>query len=426
MRRATAGMIMIALVLVAAPARAAGPRLSIGPVRGDAKAVVPAQLAHLLCGAYECVLWKDVSTRGPDLAKARALDVRGILTGVVEPAAGGKKVTLSLLTTSPRPAKTWTFPLTATGRLPASATRRLEQDLQALLRPPAPATAPAAAAPRAPPSAAATPPPSAPAPKPAEPAPLVLTAPRAPPGPPAERRWLVAAELGGFASQLKLTYGGVAASTGTLRRFDAKGMAGPGVSLELFPLAHGASAVLAGVGLHAGLAMSLGLRTEAAPGDSRRTQFTRLEVGVRWRAPPLSGLRLVLVPDVSWVSQKLTVSPAILGLPNGDLSGVRVALSAEAPVATRFTVLAGLGWTKWLTAKELIKGDPAFFPGSSAWGLEAEVGAGVAISGPLSVRILGQYASTRYTLDPDPTGTYAATSAESRSLGLRAVLRGEF
>ena len=44
----------------------------------------------------------------------------------------------------------------------------------------------------------------------------------------------------------------------------------------------------------------------------------------------------------------------------------------------------------------------------------------------LAVRLLGTYASTRYTLDPDPTGTYAATGAEDRYLGMRAVLRGEF
>jgi hypothetical protein len=105
---------------------------------------------------------------------------------------------------------------------------------------------------------------------------------------------------------------------------------------------------------------------------------------------------------------------------------VRVGLSAEARVASRITILAGLGWVKWLTAKELIDGDPAYFPGSDASGLEAEIGAGVVVWGPLSVRVLGTYASTRYTLDPDPTGTYAATGAEDRYLGLRAVLRGEF
>jgi hypothetical protein len=190
-------------------------------------------------------------------------------------------------------------------------------------------------------------------------------------------------------------------------------------------MARGPSVALGGLGLHASLAMSVGLRTAVA-GDSRPTQFTRLELGARWRAPPLTGLRLVLVPDVAWVSQKMAVSPAISGLPDSELSGVRAKLSAEARVSSRITLLAGLGWVKWLTAKDLIKGDPAYFPGSSASELEAEVGAGVAVWGPLSVRVVGTYASTRYTLDPDPTGTYAATSAEDRYLGLRAMLRGEF
>jgi hypothetical protein len=236
----------------------------------------------------------------------------------------------------------------------------------------------------------------------------------------------VAAELGVFGSQRQLTYGGVSASSGTLLGFDASGMVGPSVSLEFFPLARGASVALAGAGLHVGLATSIGLETESLTGELLPTRFTRLEAGARWRTPPLTALKLVLVPELAWVSQRLTVSPAIPGLPNSDLSGVKVGLSAEARVASRISILAGLGWVKWLTAKELIDGDPAFFPGASAAALEAELGAGVAIWGPLSVRVLGQYASTRYQLDPDATGTYAATSAEDRYLGLRAVARGEF
>jgi hypothetical protein len=80
---------------------------------------------------------------------------------------------------------------------------------------------------------------------------------------------------------------------------------------------------------------------------------------------------------------------------------------------------------KWTSARELIDGSPPYFPGSSASALEAELGAGFVFWGPLSVRLLGFYSSTRYQLDPDPTGTWSATSAEDRYLGLRAVVRGE-
>jgi len=424
MRERCARVVLLGLLLTAAPAGAAGPRLTVGPVQGDTKALIPTQLAELLCGGNECVLWKEVSTnRQPDLAKARTRGVKGILTGVIETAAGGKKVTLSLFTTSSKPARTWTTPLAADGRLPAPFTRQLEQDLKALLRPPAkgPPPAPAAAAAAVPPPPPPPPPPPAAVPPPAASAPTPAAAAPAP----AARRWLLAAELGGFFDTLQLTYGGVAPSLGTLRGFDAAGLGGAAVSLELFPLARGDSA-LGGLGLHAALERSIGLETEASPGDLRPTTFTRLEAGLRWRAPPLTGLELVLVPEVAWVAEKLTVSPAIDGLPNGDLSGVRVALGAEARLGGRFTLLASLGWVKWLTARELIEGDPPYFPGAGASGLEATVGAGVALWGPLSLRLLGQYASTRYTLDPDPTGTYVASSAEERILGLRATLRAEF
>ena len=425
MRVTAAGVLVLGLLLAAGPARAAGQRIAVGPVQGDAKGLVPAQLAGLLCGGYECVLWREVSTnRQPDLAKARALGVKGILTGVIATGTGARKVALSLFTTSTRPARTWTTALTADGRLPATFTRQLEQDLKALLRPPArtptrppapaPAAAPAAAPPPPPPEAVA-PPPAAAAPAPAAAAPA-----------PSERRWILSGELGAFFDTLRLTYGGVAPSPGMLRGFDASGVGGVAASLEFFPLARGDSAALGGLGLHAALETSIGLETEASAGDKRPTTFTRLAVGLRWRAPPLTGLRLVLVPELAWVSEKLTVSPAVDGLPNRDLSGVRVALGAEARLDSRFTLLAGLGWAKWLTARELIKGDPAFFPGSSAAELEATAGAGLALWGPLSLRLLGQYASTRYTLDPDPTGTYVASSARERILGLRATLRAEY
>ncbi len=417
MRESASGMFVIGLLLVAATAGAAGPRLTVGPVRGDTRSVIPTQLAELLCASYDCVLWKEVSTRRePDLAKARTLDVRGILSGVVRATATGQKVTLSLLTTSPRPARTWDFPLTVSGRLTATATRQLELDLPALLRPPPPAAPPppvrapepVATAALAPPPAAATRPPPAAVPA------------------PAERRWLAGVEVGLFADQRRLSYGGLSASTGTLLGFDAAAMVGASVSVEVFPLAHGASAALGGAGLRVGLATSIGLKTQDPAGDELPTRFSRVEIGARWRSPPLTALRLVLVPDVAWVSHKLIVTPAIPGLPNSDLSGVRVGLSAEARVASRVTILAGVGWVDWLTARELIQGEPAFFPGSGASGLEAEVGAGVAVGGPISLRLLGQYASTRYRLTPDPTGTYAATSAEDRLLGLCASVRGEF
>jgi hypothetical protein len=418
--------IVAALLMAAAPALAAAPRLTIGPVQGDPKLVIPTQLAEQLCGTWDCVLWKEVSTRQqPDLAKAGRLGVRGILTGAVTGAAGARKLNLSLLTTSTRPARTWSFPLTAAGKLPGSATRQLDLDLSALLRPPA-SVAPTPVRPPEPAVVAATPPPAAAVAPTAVGPPPPAAAPAARSAAPAERRWLVAAELGVFASQRQLSYSGVSASTGTLLGFDAGGLAGPSLSLEIQPLARSGSAALGGLGLRLGLAMSIGLETESLTGEKLPTQFTRLEVGARWRAPPISGLALVLIPEVAWVSQKLTVDPAIPGLPDSDLSGVRVGLSAEARVASRVTILAGLGWVKWTTAKELIDGDPAYFPGSGASALEAEVGAGVGIWGPLSVRVLGTYASTRYTLDPDPTGTYAATGAEDRYLGMRAVLRGEF
>jgi hypothetical protein len=40
--------------------------------------------------------------------------------------------------------------------------------------------------------------------------------------------------------------------------------------------------------------------------------------------------------------------------------------------------------------------------------------------------VLGEYSSTSYSFDADPTGTYTATGATDRLLGGRAVLRLDF
>ena len=158
--------LVVALALPAAGAARATPRIAIGPVKGDARAVVPTQLAEALCGQLECVLWREVSSRrAPDLAKARARDVSGILVGRLERDAEGRTAVLSLLAGSPRPARSWSFRLSRGGRIADVDLQRLEAELAALLRqatarvregpsppsPPPPAPRREATRPRAPP-----------------------------------------------------------------------------------------------------------------------------------------------------------------------------------------------------------------------------------------------------------------------------------
>jgi hypothetical protein len=455
------GSLALVAVALAGSAGAAPPRIALGPFRGDPRAALANQLASSLCRTFECVPRSRVLTgKRPDPVKARRLGV-AILAGTVSREPTGKQLTLALLTRSARPQRTWTFRLTAKGTLPASALAQLEDQLgaelgvapPALARPAPPAAAPPrpvlppppppAAAERLPtPPPAAPPPAAAPVPYPPAPAPApgpeqAAAAPRRPaPPPPAPRaaapapakegRWLFALELGADVRQRELSYQGVPGGN-PLLGLKASAIVSPRLRLELFPLARGTS-VLAGIGIVGDYRLSVGLVTEAPgpPVEKRSTSASQLQAGILWRIRPTASGRTAIVPGASWVQQRYAVRPSISGLPDADLAGVRGSIGAEIPVGGSALILAEGGYVKWLTARDLVKGQPAFFPGKSAWALEAQAGASVALSGSISLRLLLEYASTKYSLSPDTTGTYVATSATDRHLGGRAMVRGQF
>ncbi|MGB8933206.1 MAG: hypothetical protein WCC48_18325, partial [Anaeromyxobacteraceae bacterium] len=236
--------------------------------------------------------------------------------------------------------------------------------------------------------------------------------------------WRLAAEAGGFLARRRLEYGGIGPMSGTLRGFDAPSIAGPWLGAELRPLARARSAALGGIGLYGSWQTSIGFTTTAPTGELRATRYTAYQVGATWRTPALGAPRLVLAPSIAWKGRSLTVSPSIPGLADARLSGVTAGMGAEARLG-RVVILGRGGYVRWIEAKELVGGTPAFFPGGSARAIEAEAGIGVGLWGALSLRAIGEYGLTRYSLDPDPTGTYAAARAEDRILGARVVARLE-
>ncbi len=222
-----------------------------------------------------------------------------------------------------------------------------------------------------------------------------------------------------------LDFGGIGPMDGTLHGFDAASIGGPWLAAELFPLARTGSAALGGVGVFGDWATSIAYTTLAPSGERRDTRYTSYRVGGTWRTRPLGPLRLVLAPQVAWRQLTLTVSPSIVGLADAQLSGVTAGIALEARLG-RVSIVGRGGYVRWGEARDLVKGDPAFFPGGRTTAFEAEAGLGVRLRGPLSLRVIGEFGLTRYSLDPDPTGTYAAERAEDRYLGARAVGRLEF
>jgi hypothetical protein len=434
-RRALIALVALAL---AGPA-AAAPRLAIGPIRGDRDGALHDQLSEALCGGG-CAPWSSVSTRGrPDPAKARRQGVTGMLSGAVSTKAKGKLL-LAAYTASRKPARTWSLPLTRQRAVTPRALEQLRLDLGALLgggvgpRPPPPAAAPPVAAPPPapppePPRAVAQPVPLPPppvvqaparavAPAPARPAPAARPPPPAPR--PVARGPFVAGELGAYLTGRKLSYSGAGAGALTLRAFDVPFIASPRIRLELYPAA-ALGPVLGGLAVFGDYSTSVGFKTQVeGTGEKRGTTFTNLEAGLLWRLP-LGGV--TLVPAASWKQTRLVVSPSIAGLPDARLTGWKGALGAEIALGGGFALLAGGGYVLWTEKGDLV--GPFYFPGGSARGLEGEVGVSVGLSRSLSLRVLAEYRSTRYSLDPDPTGTFVASGATDTCLGGRIMLRGE-
>ncbi|MCM2334587.1 MAG: hypothetical protein NDI82_11660, partial [Anaeromyxobacteraceae bacterium] len=240
--------------------------------------------------------------------------------------------------------------------------------------------------------------------------------------PGADVRFIIATEAGPFFGSRVLAFTGTDAGSSTLRGFEANAVAGARLHLSLFPLARRGGWGWAGLGVTADWDRSIGLHADAPTGGQRPVERTRWRAGLAWRSPPLAG-RLVLAPSLAYEAWGVVTKPAIDGLPDADLAGVRLALGAELAVARRLTLLAGVGWVRWHQARDLVAGDPAFFPGGSAWGLAGEAGLAVAVRGPLSARLVLEHAATRYSLRPDPSGRYAASQATDSTTEVRALAR---
>jgi hypothetical protein len=471
MRESVCGAFVLVAVLLGAPAPAlagSGPRISIAGVRGDASGAVAGQLGDALCGVFECVPPVRVLRNGRlEFRAVKAEGVAGVLFGTVAHTKRRRSLELALLTTSLRPRQKWVFRLDQQRGFAAGALEALARDLRHQLgRAPSVASAaaerrttmdPAAPPAARPPPARAAEPPRAPEkpqavveppartaaavalterPSRAAAAPARSDPPREPPArgtpilPDPARPVRGTLDVGVLVTQRKLAYEGVGAGTSTLQQFDASRIVSPYVRLELTPFSAAPDRWFTDIAVFAAYARSVGLETQesSAPGIRHATTFTQLEAGLGWRFRPLASSPAVLLPRGSYRRLSLAVRPAgggrVAGLPDSELSGPSVRLDLEVPVGRRFGVLLGAGYTRWTTAKDLIGGDPAFFPDGSAHALDASAGGWLDVAGPLSLRILADYGSTSYSLRG--SGAYVATGATDEYLGVRAVMRARF
>ena len=456
--------------------------LAIGAILGEGRQGISRQLASAFCAVHRCVPRSRVTTAGRvDFGKMDEHGVEGFLFGSVT--HDGEDLWLALVTTSLEPSQTWLLPLTARGRLDPGWVEQVKREVESALGVPS-------APPAGPPMVAEAPPPPVPPRPAAPPAPLgdSMESPSAPaalaeasrartpaaeqaaeaaappsslvrrpapaapvadsfPSPPAsaalvgasrarvpaaaqvravprleERkgRWLLAAEAGTFMTNRSLSYTG---PTPLLRGYQGL-VTGPCLSLEVLPVSPLTDHVLlTGIGFFAEYAFSQGLETTAG---SRRylSTFSALDAGLQWRVRPFSSSEFALVPAASYRMQRFAVSPTVPGLPDSRLSGVAGALRIEVPLGEAVTLLLGGSYTRWLSARDLL-GD-GFFPAGSAYALEADAGVGVVIYGPLSLRALGVYDTTRYVLEVGQRPLYRAIAAGDSQVGGRVTARARF
>ena len=415
------------------PAALEGKRIALGAVSGEGASPVTRQLSSALCKEYACVPRGEVVTKGKvDFAKMRKKGVAGFTFGSVTGAGATSSLWLAL-TTGPDRTRSWKLPLAKSGTLSPGSMALLLEGVRAELGGGEPQAAPVAPAPSA---AVAAPPPPAPAPVPtparaapageaaaaAAPAAAAAQPAPAPEEKPARRRqYLVAVEAGAFFTSRSLTYSGAPAPLG----YDMTLAGGPWVGVEFFPVSLVTNDIASGIGLVANYGTTVGLKGTAPTGDSLPSTLWWLRLGAEWRFRPMASSEFSVVPAVSYLMQKFTVSPPYPGLPNTSLSGIEGSLRFDIPVMPVLSVLAGASYVYWFSEEDLV-GNAQYFPAGSAWGLEAEVGLSVRVWGPLSVRGLGTYSLTTYTLTPTPATAYQSTGASDRYIGGRVTVRGEF
>ncbi|HEY6001271.1 MAG TPA: hypothetical protein VIV57_00270, partial [Anaeromyxobacter sp.] len=236
-----------------------------------------------------------------------------------------------------------------------------------------------------------------------------------------------ALELGADVTRRNLDYSGTApAGASPLMTMEASAIFLPSVLVEVLPVAGLVPEPFAGLGAFAGYRRSIGFKVKD-PTQSHSAELGRLSAGALWRLPPLTQLRLVFTPEISYERRDMTVSGGgIAGLPDSHLRGVKAGSALFAPLTPRYALLLDAGYVVWTSSKDLIGGDVRFFPSGNASAFELDAGLSAALFGRYSARFVAEYSSTSYSLDADPTSTYRASGATDRYVGVRATIRADF
>jgi hypothetical protein len=433
-----------------------GPKVSLAPVHGDKNNAVGSQLNGELCKVYTCVPYTKVSTnKKPDWKKAKKEGVVAIFTTNIVKTKKGYTAGVALLAGSSKPKQAWSFPLTSHRNLSGLAVTQVVHETGPVLGfaedVSGVAAIAAAESARAPAAAVATTTPSSPMgtasitatetmpvlPPPGAPLPGEKTLADTPvnvDATPASNlggtrgQPMVSVELGGNFLNRALSY--TPDGTPGLLTYNANIIGMLLVGVEFFPFAK-TGTFLAGLGIFGQYQFAIGLKSQQpTTGVEESSSFSMLSAGLEARIRPIKYSDFAIVIPVAFRTYNFSVDNAAAefpGLPLQSMLGVSAGLKLEIPIGSWFLILLGGDYVFWFQKQQLIgNSNPTYFPSGNAGAFEFEAGVGFYLFGPLSLRLLGEYSSTSYSFNADPTGTYTATGATDRLIGGKATLRLEF
>lgn len=425
--------------LIASPALAS--RIAVAPFTGPGANPIRNQLVDALCEEADCVPQGKVISRGkPDWKKAKRLKVAFVVTGKVKKRGRKVSVELAVLAGPGRTKHKKAYPVVR-GRLPGKAIAAVQRAVGGGRAEPPPEEPPEETSPEPPEEPVAeasgsesSDPPSRGSPD-EPPRPVVTATPEAEKEPDSVLRdsptlrirrgspFLIA-EVGPDFFSRRFAYSEV--QTANLRSYRADLVVAPRLQAEVYPLAS-SRGLVSGLGVEAGYAFAVGLKSRRTDGQAHPTSLSRLDLAAKLRVQPLDDLPLVLIPQLGYRSASFAVGAAPDGSLLDGLPGISYS-SLVPGAAVELSLLEGtllpfarFSYLSVLSSGEIISA--SYFPNGSASGIEGAVGVGYLATPNIEVRLTGEltrYSLTFHTSDGDK---YIAAGAADQYVGAKLGLR---
>ncbi len=205
---------------------------------------------------------------------------------------------------------------------------------------------------------------------------------------------------------------------GALRPYSLSGAPAPGFALDWFPAAHAASGPLANIGLTAAGESAVLLGSTASSGAEYPTTSASFMLGLRYRflfdeleasGTAAYGTQSFAIKDASPTEKR----PPI---PNVDYKYLRLGAAARAALGARVSLLASASYLVVLSSGEI--SEAAYFPRSTAAGVDAAVGLAYGLGNGLEARVGADVRRYFYTMNPTKTDATVAGGAVDQYLAL--------